>query len=59
VKDKEITKQKLINAVGEIIKLEGFAGLKISNIAKVAVVDRKLIYRYFGNLNYLVESWNG
>jgi len=31
--------------------------LRISKIAKHANVDRKLIYRYFSNLNYLVEAY--
>jgi hypothetical protein len=43
VKDKELTKQKLIRAVGEVVKKEGFQNLKISKIAKYAQVDRKLI----------------
>ncbi|MBS1521366.1 MAG: TetR/AcrR family transcriptional regulator [Bacteroidetes bacterium] len=57
MKDKENTKRKLVQAVGKIIKEEGFANLKISRIAKTAEVDRKLIYRYFGSLNYLVEAY--
>jgi len=57
MKDKELTKQKLIRAVGEVVKKEGFQNLKISKIAKYAQVDRKLIYRYFGSLNYLVEAY--
>lgn len=57
MKDKEQTKRKLIQAVGEIIKTEGFSNLKISKIAKKAEVDRKLIYRYFGNLDYLIEAY--
>jgi AcrR family transcriptional regulator len=57
MKDKETTKRKLVLAVGRIIKEEGFDKLKISKIAKIAEVDRKLIYRYFGNLNYLIEAY--
>lgn len=56
MKDKENTKRKLIQAVGEVIQSEGFHNLKISKISKKANVDRKLIYRYFGNLNYLIEA---
>jgi AcrR family transcriptional regulator len=56
-KNKAETKRRLILAVGEIVKEEGFSGLKISTIAKKAEVDRKLIYRYFGGLNYLIESY--
>jgi len=57
MKDKETTKRKLILAVGRIIKEEGFSKLKISKIAKIAEVDRKLIYPHFGNLNYLIEAY--
>lgn len=57
MKNKEQTKRKLIRAVGELIRKEGFANLKISQVAKHAEVDRKLIYRYFGNLNRLVEAY--
>ncbi|QTE43015.1 MULTISPECIES: TetR/AcrR family transcriptional regulator [Mucilaginibacter] len=57
MKNKKETKQKLIQAVGEIIKRKGFAGLKISKIANLAEVDRKLIYRYFTNLDGLIEAY--
>ncbi|MEO6980043.1 MAG: TetR/AcrR family transcriptional regulator, partial [Mucilaginibacter sp.] len=57
VKNKEITKRKLILALGETIKLEGFASLSASKVARRAEVDRKLINRYFGGLNQLVEAY--
>jgi AcrR family transcriptional regulator len=57
MKDKENTKKRLIKAVGDVITAEGFQNLKISKISKYANVDRKLIYRYFGNLNYLIEAY--
>jgi len=57
MKDKETTKKRLIEAVGELIRLRGFKGLRISIVARQADVDRKLIYRYFGNLNNLIEAY--
>jgi hypothetical protein len=58
IKNKELTKKKLVWAVGEIIKVEGFASLKsASKVARVAGVDRKLIGRYFGGLSKLVEAY--
>jgi len=57
LKNKAETKRRLIQAVGEIIKEDGFENLKISTVARKAEVDRKLIYRYFGNLNYLIEAY--
>jgi len=49
MKDKEQTKRRLIQAVGEIISTDGFSNLRISTISRKAGVDRKLIYRYFGS----------
>ncbi|OKS89649.1 TetR/AcrR family transcriptional regulator [Mucilaginibacter polytrichastri] len=56
--NKEEIKRKLIWAVGEVFKTKGFAGLKISRIARCAEVDRKYVYRYFeGGLNGLIEAY--
>lgn len=57
MKDKEETKRKLIWAVGEIIKTQDFDGLRISKIARLANVDRKLVYRYFKSLDGLLEAY--
>jgi AcrR family transcriptional regulator len=57
VKDKEKTKRKLIAAVGEIIRIHGFDSLSASKVARKAEVDRKLIGRYFGGLNQLIEAY--
>jgi AcrR family transcriptional regulator len=56
-KSKDDTKRRLIQAVGEKINSDGIYGMKISHIAKLAQVDRKLIYRYFGSLNNLIEAY--
>lgn len=57
MKNKENTKRKLIDAVGEIIRQHGFKFIRISKVAQLAGVDRKLIYRYFGNLDNLIEAY--
>lgn len=57
MKDKNLTKRKLIDAVGSIIAEKGFKGLRISKISHLAGVDRKLVYRYFGNLDNLIEAY--
>ena len=57
IRDKHRTKEKLIKTVGEIIKSKGFHELKITNIAKVAGVDKKLIYKYFGTVENLINSY--
>ncbi|MDP9079036.1 MAG: TetR/AcrR family transcriptional regulator [Bacteroidota bacterium] len=58
IKNKELTKRKLILAVGELIRTEGFISLKsASKVARFAGVDRKLIGRYFGGLSQLIEAY--
>lgn len=56
-RDKELTKRKLIQAVGHIILEKGYAELGINKIARKADVDKKLIYRYFKNLETLLETY--
>lgn len=51
------TKEKLIDAVGYILMNEGYHKLGINNIARKALVDKKLIYRYFGSLDELIASY--
>lgn len=55
--DKERTMQKLISAVGTVLCDRGYTGLTVSNIAKEAGVDRKLIPLYFGSVEQLVEIY--
>lgn len=58
IRDKERTMLRLIEAVGEIIKTEGYTALGVNNIAKKAEVNKKLIYRYFdNNVNNLIEIY--
>jgi AcrR family transcriptional regulator len=57
VNDKERSMQKLINAVGTIIKTKGYTGLGPTNIAKCAGLNKKLIYLYFGTVENLVEIY--
>lgn len=58
IKNKELTKRKLIDAVGEIFRKEGHAGLGVNKVAKEAGVTKKLIYDYFErDFNNLVEAY--
>ena len=57
VNDKERSKQKLIEAVGTIIKTKGYTGLGATNIAKCAGLSKRLIYFYFGSVDSLVEIY--
>ncbi len=55
--NKERSMQKLIDAVGCIIRTEGYTGLNALNIAKTAGLNRGLINLYFGSLDHLVETY--
>jgi len=57
MKNKENTKRKLLDAVGNIIRSDGFSGLGVNKVAKSAAVSKILIYRYFGNFNQLLEAY--
>lgn len=57
MKNKSVTKRKLINAVGSIIQTHGFKNVNISKVAREADVDRNLVYRYFKNLEGLKEAY--
>ena len=56
-KNKEQTKRKLIEAVAVIFRTEGYRGLGVNKVAKLAGVHKKLIYRYFGGFEQLVEAY--
>lgn len=57
VKDRALTERKLIAAVGSILKKDGFRGLGLNRIAKTAGVNKNLIYRYFVDVDTLVETY--
>lgn len=57
IRDKEKTKQKLLAAVGKILRTKGYSGLKVSKIAVVAGFDKKLIYEYFGSTEKLIDEY--
>ncbi|MDW7695615.1 TetR/AcrR family transcriptional regulator [Flammeovirgaceae bacterium SG7u.111] len=57
IRNKEHSKQLLIDAVGTIIIRDGFQKIGINAISKEAGVDKVLIYRYFGNLDGLLKAF--
>lgn len=57
VRNKEKTKDRMLEAVGKILKNEGYKGLKVTNIAKTAEVDKKLIYDYYGSTDELINTY--
>ncbi|MBU2650239.1 MAG: TetR family transcriptional regulator [Bacteroidetes bacterium] len=56
-RNKQESKQKLIDAVGTIILREGFKGIGINSVAKEAGVDKVLIYRYFNGMEGLLFEY--
>ncbi|QNK61930.1 TetR/AcrR family transcriptional regulator [Pedobacter sp. PAMC26386] len=57
MKNKENTKRKLLDAVGVILKKDGFSGLGVNKVAKLAGVSKILIYRYFGDFSKMVRFY--
>jgi DNA-binding transcriptional regulator YbjK len=57
INDKERSKQKLIEAVGIVIKTRGYTGLTATNIAKEAGLNRRLITFYFSSIEELIETY--
>ena len=57
IRNKEKTKQKLLNAVGKNLATKRYSELKVSKIATVAGLDKKLIYSYFGSTDKLIDEY--
>lgn len=57
IRNKELTKERLVKAVGKVIAEVGFQRLGVNRVAKEAGVDKKLIYRYFHGLPNLVAEY--
>jgi AcrR family transcriptional regulator len=57
IRDKDATKERLLDAVGAILAREGFGALGINSVAHEAGVDKVLIYRYFGGMTQLLHAF--
>jgi AcrR family transcriptional regulator len=57
IKNSERTRQKFLDAVGEMIATKGYTGLGVNKIAKQAKVDKRLMYRYFSSFEDLIETY--
>lgn len=57
LRDKERTKEKMIQAVGKVLLKKGYTGLNATTIAKEAGIDKSLVWTYFGSLDNLVEEY--
>jgi AcrR family transcriptional regulator len=56
-KDKARTMQKLVAAVGSVIRKHGFGALGVNSVASEAGVDKVLVYRYFGSMEGLLREY--
>lgn len=57
VRNKEKSKQRLLDAVGKLLKSKGYRALKVNDIAATAGLDKKLIYKYFGGMDQLIDEY--
>nr|WP_321256954.1 TetR/AcrR family transcriptional regulator [uncultured Pseudodesulfovibrio sp.] len=58
IRNKELTKKRLIKAVGKVVSEVGFQQLGVNLVAREAGVDKKLIYRYFYGLRGLMAAYS-
>ena len=56
MRDKEQTKQKILQAVGRLFA-DGQANPGVNAVAREAGVDKVLIYRYFGGMRELLKAY--
>ncbi len=57
VRDRSATQERILEAVGEVLARDGFAGIGVNAIARQSGIDKVLIYRYFGGLPELLRAW--
>jgi AcrR family transcriptional regulator len=55
-RDREGTMRRFVEAAAQVLAREGPSGLGVNAVAAEAGADKKLIYRYFGGLDGLVEA---
>ncbi|MCQ2309694.1 MAG: TetR/AcrR family transcriptional regulator [Bacteroidales bacterium] len=55
IKNRCNTERKIIDATVQIIDNEGFEGLNIAKVARMAEVSKMLVYRYFDSLAGLIK----
>jgi AcrR family transcriptional regulator len=55
-RDREATERRFIEAAARVMSRDGAGALGVNAIAAEAGADKKLIYRYFGGLDGLLEA---
>lgn len=56
-RNKDLTIRQLIDSIGEILRAEGFNGLRVNRIARHTGKDKSLIARYFTDLAGLLRAY--
>jgi AcrR family transcriptional regulator len=56
-RDREATERRILDAAGRVLARDGFRGLGVNVVAREAGVDKVLIYRYFGGIEALLDTW--
>jgi len=56
-RNRDATRERILTAVGDLLAREGFSGLGVNAVAREAGVDKVLIYRYFGGIEALLDTW--
>ena len=56
-RDRDVTEQRMLKAVGEMIRRDGFEKLGVNAVAAHCGVSKTLIYRYFGSLDGLLAAY--
>lgn len=54
-RDRAATERAIVEAAARLLSDKGFSALNVQAIAEVAGIDRKLVYRYFGGVEGVVE----
>jgi AcrR family transcriptional regulator len=54
-RDRAATERAIVEAAGRLLAERGFSALNVQALAELAGVDRKLVYRYFGGVEGVVE----
>ena len=55
--DKERSKKKILDAVGVIVRNEGYSNINILKVSKISGLSRRLINRYFESVEQLIETY--
>jgi AcrR family transcriptional regulator len=56
-RNRDATRERILAAVGNLLAREGFSSLGVNAVAREAGVDKVLIYRYFGGIEALLDTW--